>query len=336
MSASVVVGLDIGTTSSKAVAWSASRRGGPYAEQPTPWHTSDCGRTETDPYRLVDVAVDLISSAVRAAESAWGPVRVRAIGVTGLAESGVLLDGAGRPAAPGDRLVRSPRRDRARAAGPGGPRIRRGLRRHHGPALVEPGHPGQAALAARQRASGRAGLDLAERARMDRLRPGRRLGARAVAGVPDRPHRPGHRPGLAAGPGGGRAARPDSPRGTHRRQSGRVPAARRCRLLRGGRRPDGGRARPPGGGRRRRRGRGGRAVQLQRYRGRAGPVHPRDAAAGRTPAGRDGGLVARAARAAGHQPAPGRGQRRAAAAARAGGPGGRVRAGPFGARSRRA
>jgi len=99
-SASVVVGLDIGTTSSKAVAWSASRRAGPYAEQPTPWHTSDCGRTEIDPYRLVDVAVDLISSAVRAAESAWGPVRVRGIGVTGLAESGVLLDAAGRPAAP--------------------------------------------------------------------------------------------------------------------------------------------------------------------------------------------------------------------------------------------
>jgi sugar (pentulose or hexulose) kinase len=101
MSAGVVVGLDIGTTSSKAVAWSASRRrSGPHAEQPTPWHTGDCGRTEIDPYRLVDVAVDLIGRAVRVAESAWGPVRVRAVGVTGLAESGVLLDAAGRPAAP--------------------------------------------------------------------------------------------------------------------------------------------------------------------------------------------------------------------------------------------
>jgi sugar (pentulose or hexulose) kinase len=100
MSSSVVVGLDIGTTSSKAVAWSASRRGSPYAEQPTPWHTSGCGQTEIDPYRLVDVAVDLIGSAVRAAESARGPVRVRGVGVTGLAESGVLLDAAGRPAAP--------------------------------------------------------------------------------------------------------------------------------------------------------------------------------------------------------------------------------------------
>ena len=101
MSASVVVGLDIGTTSSKAVAWSASRREpGSHAELPTPWHTGDRGRTEIDPYRLVDVAVDLIGHAVRAAESAWGPVLVRAVGVTGLAESGVLLDAAGRPAAP--------------------------------------------------------------------------------------------------------------------------------------------------------------------------------------------------------------------------------------------
>ena len=63
VTASVVVGLDIGTTSSKAVAWPASgsvpasrRGGGPCAEQPTPWHTSGCGRTEIDAYRLVAVA----------------------------------------------------------------------------------------------------------------------------------------------------------------------------------------------------------------------------------------------------------------------------------------
>src|SRR5262249_23565521 len=55
---------------------------------------------------------------------------------------------------------------------------------------------------------------------MDRVRPGRRSGARAFAGVPDRSHRPGHGRGLAAGPGGGRAARPDSPRGTAGRPAG--------------------------------------------------------------------------------------------------------------------
>ncbi|MGI8446635.1 MAG: FGGY-family carbohydrate kinase [Streptosporangiaceae bacterium] len=107
-STDVVLGVDIGTTSSKAVARLASQHralnveqpGHPYAERRTPWHTSGCGQTEIDPGRLLGVAVELIGSTVRAAESAWGPVRVRSIGVTGLAESGVLLDAAGRPAAP--------------------------------------------------------------------------------------------------------------------------------------------------------------------------------------------------------------------------------------------
>ena len=98
VSTNVVIGIDIGTTSSKALA--TSRRGTRYVEQPTPWHTASCGQTEIDPYRLVDAAVELIGRAVRAAESAWGPVRVRGIGIAGLGESGVLLDAAGRPTAP--------------------------------------------------------------------------------------------------------------------------------------------------------------------------------------------------------------------------------------------
>jgi sugar (pentulose or hexulose) kinase len=96
----IVLGLDVGTTSSKAVAHAVSRPGTPYVEQLTPWHTHACGQTEIDPYRLLDLAIDLIGRAVQAAEAAWGLVRVRGIGVTGLAESGVLLDAAGRPAAP--------------------------------------------------------------------------------------------------------------------------------------------------------------------------------------------------------------------------------------------
>ena len=79
-----VIGIDIGTTSAKAVARS-SRCGTPYAEQPTPWHTGG-GQTEIDPGRLVRVAVELIGRTIAAAQAAWGPVRVRGIGVTGLAE----------------------------------------------------------------------------------------------------------------------------------------------------------------------------------------------------------------------------------------------------------
>jgi sugar (pentulose or hexulose) kinase len=120
-STDVVIGIDIGTTSAKAVirpvtgrdAQNASAQNASaqnhsaqnhsdthYAEQPTPWQTHAGGQTEIDPHRLTRLAVDLIGAAVRAAESHWGPVRVRAIGVTGLAESGVLLDAAGHPVAP--------------------------------------------------------------------------------------------------------------------------------------------------------------------------------------------------------------------------------------------
>ena len=94
-----VIGIDIGTTSAKAVVRSASRPGTPYAQQCTPWQTRG-GQADIDPDRLLNVAIDLIGQAVAEAEAGWGPVRVRSIGVAGLAESGVLLDPAGRPAAP--------------------------------------------------------------------------------------------------------------------------------------------------------------------------------------------------------------------------------------------
>jgi sugar (pentulose or hexulose) kinase len=98
-STDVVIGIDIGTTSAKAVVRSASRPGTPYVEQCTPWQTRG-SQTDIDPNRLLNMAIDLIGRAVREAEAGWGPVRVRSVGVAGLAESGVLLDGARRPAAP--------------------------------------------------------------------------------------------------------------------------------------------------------------------------------------------------------------------------------------------
>jgi len=168
-STDVVVGIDIGTTSSKAVARSTSQCGTPYVEHPyveqlTPWHTGSWGQTEIDPYRLVDVAVDLIGRTVREAESAWGPVRVRSIGLTGLAESGVLLDAAGRPSAP--VIAWFDHR--------GGHELEQLAREAPGFAATFERTTGLPwSSQARQRLPGRPGLDLAERARMDRLRPGR-------------------------------------------------------------------------------------------------------------------------------------------------------------------
>jgi len=96
----VVIGLDIGTTFAKALIRPVSQAKALYTELPTPWTTHNHGQTDIDPHRLTAVAVDLIGAAVRLAEQAMGTSRVRAIGVTGLAESGVLLGAARRPVAP--------------------------------------------------------------------------------------------------------------------------------------------------------------------------------------------------------------------------------------------
>ena len=155
----------------------------------------------------------------------------------------------------GDRLVRSPRQPRDRAGRRESARVRGRVRAHHRPSVVEPGQHRQAAVAAGQRVRGRPGVDLAERARMDRLRPRRRPGPRAVPGFPDRSHRSGHGRVVARRRGDGRAVSPDPARRTAGRRPRGLRAARRGRVLRRGGRADGGRARPSGGGHRRRRGR---------------------------------------------------------------------------------
>jgi sugar (pentulose or hexulose) kinase len=96
----VFVGLDLGTTTSKALVRTGGHRDLGIVDAPTPWHNYSGGRTETSAEILLNLAMQLIHRAVHSAELAVGPVRVRGIAVAGLAESGVLLDSAGRPAAP--------------------------------------------------------------------------------------------------------------------------------------------------------------------------------------------------------------------------------------------
>ncbi|MCL2780234.1 MAG: FGGY family carbohydrate kinase, partial [Actinomycetia bacterium] len=95
----VVVGLDFGTTSAKALI----RPRGDSQEAPilvtagTTWASAANGGAELDPSVAARTAIELLGRAVRAAERAWGGVTVAAMSVTGLGESGVLLDRAGRP-----------------------------------------------------------------------------------------------------------------------------------------------------------------------------------------------------------------------------------------------
>jgi sugar (pentulose or hexulose) kinase len=68
-------------------------------ETSTPWTTTPDGGTETSAESFVQLAVELLRRGYERA-SADGPVRVCAVAVAGLAESGVLVDGAGRPRTP--------------------------------------------------------------------------------------------------------------------------------------------------------------------------------------------------------------------------------------------
>jgi sugar (pentulose or hexulose) kinase len=95
-----VVGLDIGTTASKALIRRLGHTTSLIVQQPTPWHAEPGGRTELEASAFLQLAVDLIGAAAQAGESAWGRVAIRAVAVGGIGESGVLLDPAGRPATP--------------------------------------------------------------------------------------------------------------------------------------------------------------------------------------------------------------------------------------------
>ena len=96
----VVIGLDVGTTTAKALVRTTDFRDVRVVESTTVWQSHDDGRTEISASALAELAVDLIALAVRAAEATLGPIRVRSIAVAGLGESGVLLDPTGRASVP--------------------------------------------------------------------------------------------------------------------------------------------------------------------------------------------------------------------------------------------
>jgi sugar (pentulose or hexulose) kinase len=82
----ILLGLDVGTTSVKAAAFDSDLAELSHGRAPTPWVG-----TELDPHALLD-------AALAAADAALPPgASVAAIGVAGMAETGVLVDDDGRP-----------------------------------------------------------------------------------------------------------------------------------------------------------------------------------------------------------------------------------------------
>jgi sugar (pentulose or hexulose) kinase len=92
---SLLLGLDAGTTAVKATAFDLSARELGSGRALTPWRAVPTG-AELDPDELFEAA----AAAAREAVAAAGGGRVAAIGVAGMAETGVLVDVRGRPVVP--------------------------------------------------------------------------------------------------------------------------------------------------------------------------------------------------------------------------------------------
>ncbi len=91
----MLIGVDVGTTRVKAVAIDPDGRTLGGAERHTPWQRDDAGHAEIDPIALATLVKAVCADAVSGLDD-----RVLGIGVTGMAETGVLTDGSGRPLAP--------------------------------------------------------------------------------------------------------------------------------------------------------------------------------------------------------------------------------------------
>ncbi|MEP6954948.1 MAG: FGGY family carbohydrate kinase [Solirubrobacteraceae bacterium] len=88
--ADLLLGIDVGTTACKAALVDAAGAEVAVGSAPTPWRRVRTG-AEIDPDRLFAAAVAAGAAALRAAPDG----RVAAVGVTSMAETGVLLDAAG-------------------------------------------------------------------------------------------------------------------------------------------------------------------------------------------------------------------------------------------------
>jgi len=106
----LVIGLDVGTTSAKAVAFTTEGQPVGEGRAGTPWESTDAG-VEMTAVALAAAARDALAQA---AASAPAGEPVRAVGITSMGESGVLVDSSGRSVAP--VIAWHDTRDRAQVA----------------------------------------------------------------------------------------------------------------------------------------------------------------------------------------------------------------------------
>ena len=98
MSQPALLGLDIGTTGIKAIAFDLAGRELAKAIEPTPTRHHANGHADYEPHALWDRCEVVLRSV--ADQLAGEPVDIVAIGCTSMAESGVLIDAHGEPVYP--------------------------------------------------------------------------------------------------------------------------------------------------------------------------------------------------------------------------------------------
>ncbi|GAB2669460.1 FGGY family carbohydrate kinase [Saccharopolyspora gloriosae] len=95
-----VVGIDVGSTEIKVLV--TDRRGGTLSlrRTPTDWRRTADGHSELPAELLLGRVLSTVSGAVQVAERSAHGLRVTSVAITGMAESGVLLDRRGTPMHP--------------------------------------------------------------------------------------------------------------------------------------------------------------------------------------------------------------------------------------------
>ncbi|QYM65028.1 hypothetical protein K1X59_04055 [Microbacterium sp. Se5.02b] len=94
-----MVGVDVGSTSIKLLVTGTDGRQELVASRRSPWRSGEHGRAEMSAALVMDTVRELAHEA-DSLLSERGSYRVLALGVSGMAEAGVVLDPDGRPAAP--------------------------------------------------------------------------------------------------------------------------------------------------------------------------------------------------------------------------------------------
>jgi sugar (pentulose or hexulose) kinase len=89
------LGVDVGTSSTKAVVYTSAGRPVGQGRAPTPWRTGPDG-VDVDPQELLDSALTAMGHAV---DQAPPELVVGGIGITSMGETGILVDGKGVPVA---------------------------------------------------------------------------------------------------------------------------------------------------------------------------------------------------------------------------------------------